>query len=193
MVAGLITLPVRLTLGAAGLLWRGVESASAHAIAFVQRARSKDGTSTQVDESEIYAGPPPPTASITPEEPEPLPTPRRGAGDRRAPTATAARAPKRAADERPVVPQAPPTGEPTHVSEEPELVEELAEPGAEEGAGAQVNVREPWEGYGRMNARDVVARLAAADPAELAAIELYERAHRNRRTVLNALGRRLAR
>ncbi len=193
MVAGLITLPVRLTLSAAGLLWRGVESASARAIAFLQHTDSKDGTATQVDEREIYAGPPPPPASITPEEPEPLPAPRRGAGAGPAPAATAAQAPERAADERPVVPEAPPIGEPTHVSEEPELVEELAEPGAEEGAGAQVNVREPWEGYGRMNARDVVARLAAADRAELAAIELYERAHRNRRTVLNALERRLPR
>src|SRR5205814_1916344 len=42
-----------------------------------------------------------------------------------------------------------PTG-PAHVSEEPELVAEFAEPGAEEEAGAEVEIAEPWEGYDRM-------------------------------------------
>lgn len=80
--------------------------------------------------------------------------------------------------------------EPIHVSEEPELVSEVAEPGAEEGAGAQIRVLEPWEGYAGMTARDVVARLATAKATELAAVELYERSHRSRRTVLAAVQRR---
>ena len=54
-----------------------------------------------------------------------------------------------------------PTPEPLHVSTEPELVEEVAEPGAED-AGAQIRVREPWPGYRSLKARDVVARLASA-------------------------------
>jgi len=82
-------------------------------------------------------------------------------------------------------------GEETHVSEEPELVLESAEPGAEDGAGASVTVLEPWEGYRHMAARQVIDRLAAATTEELAAIQLYEGAHRNRRTVLEAVQRQL--
>ena len=87
--------------------------------------------------------------------------------------------------ERPIAP------EPTHVSEEPELVREEAEPGAEDGAGAAVTVRPPWKGYERMAAREVIARLGDATAAELAAVELYERSNRSRQTVLEAVERRM--
>jgi hypothetical protein len=86
---------------------------------------------------------------------------------------------------------APLRAEPIHVSEEPTVVEEFAEPGAEEGAGAQVTVDEPWEGYARMSARDIVARLADAAPEELAAVQLYESAHKQRETVITAAAREL--
>jgi hypothetical protein len=82
--------------------------------------------------------------------------------------------------------------EPVHVSEEPSLVEELAEPGAEDGAGAEVRVEEPWSGYRGLTARDVIDRVAAYGPAELAAVQLYEGLHQNRPTVLEAVERRLA-
>jgi hypothetical protein len=78
-----------------------------------------------------------------------------------------------------------------HVSEQAELVEERAEPGAEEGAGAEIHVDEPWEGYAEMNAKQVIARLAAATPAELAAVQLYETSSRRRQTILNAVKREL--
>src|SRR5215211_8866536 len=93
----------------------------------------------------------------------------------------------------PETPQAPPpatepeaaeqpaAAEPAHVSEEPELVESYADPGAEDGPGASVHVEEPWPGYEHMTADDVVARLAAASREEIAAVELYERLHRGRR------------
>jgi hypothetical protein len=42
-----------------------------------------------------------------------------------------------------------------------------------------------------MAAREVIARLGDASPAELAAVELYERTHRSRQTVLEAAERRL--
>jgi hypothetical protein len=77
------------------------------------------------------------------------------------------------------------------VSEEPELVEEFAEPGAEEGAGAAITIIEPWAGYARMNAREVIARASGADAAELAAVRLYEARHRSRQTVLAAVDRQL--
>ena len=68
---------------------------------------------------------------------------------------------------------------------------EEAEPGAEDGAGASVHVQPPWDGYEHMAAREVIARLGDASAAELAAVELYERSHRSRQTVLEAVERRL--
>jgi hypothetical protein len=81
--------------------------------------------------------------------------------------------------------------EPAHVSEDAVLVDELAEPGAEEGAGPEVHVDEPWDGYESMKAKDVIARLAGSSSAELAAVALYERGHRGRHTVLAAVEREL--
>lgn len=106
-----------------------------------------------------------------------------------APRAVVEPAPSVATEPGPV-PAAPPEP-PTHVSEEPVLVREEAEPGAEEGAGAVVTVAEPWNGYGHMNARDVIDRVPTASVAELAAMRLYEARHRARRTVLAAVDRQL--
>src|SRR3954452_2399684 len=64
--------------------------------------------------------------------------------------------------------------EPEHVSEEPVVVAEVADPGAEVGAGAQVSVAEPWDGYRQMKAADIIDRLAAATPEEVAVVQLYE-------------------
>jgi hypothetical protein len=106
--------------------------------------------------------PPPPPASAP--EPPPAPTP---------------------------APEPPPAPEPSHVSTEPELVAESAEPGAEDGAGAQVRIGEPWPGYRGLKARDVVARLPFATREELAAVELFERAGANRKSVVVAAQRAL--
>ena len=81
--------------------------------------------------------------------------------------------------------------EPVHVSEEPQLVRAEAEPGAEDGAGASVRIRPPWDGYERMAAREVISRLRDASAAELAAVQLYESSNRSRQTVLEAVERRL--
>ncbi|MGH2870719.1 MAG: hypothetical protein ACRDNK_24515 [Solirubrobacteraceae bacterium] len=70
---------------------------------------------------------------------------------------------------------------------------ENADPGAEDGAGAEVHVAEPWEGYRQLHAADVVDRITGADQAELAAIELYELSSRRRQTVLDAVLRELER
>jgi len=91
----------------------------------------------------------------------------------------------------PPEPQPPTPAEPVHVSEEPELVREVAEPGAEDGAGAAVTVAEPWSGYSRMTAKQVIERLADATPAELAAVQLYESINRDRQTVRAAAERNL--
>jgi hypothetical protein len=76
------------------------------------------------------------------------------------------------------------------VDDQPELVAEFAEPGAEEGASASLEVDEPWEGYNDLTAEEAIARIGQADAAELAVVELYERSHKQRRTVLTAAERR---
>ena len=80
---------------------------------------------------------------------------------------------------------------PDHVSEEPVLVEEVADPGAEDGAGPEISVGEPWPSYASMTASEVIARLEEADPAAVAVARLYEQANRGRKTVLAAADRRL--
>ncbi|HEX3978000.1 MAG TPA: hypothetical protein VHW96_17150 [Solirubrobacteraceae bacterium] len=132
------------------------------------------------------SAPPPPAASAPARAPEP-PAPR-------APEPPAVRAPEPPAARAPEPPAAPapePEPEPAHVSAEPELVEEFSEPGAEDGAGAQVRVGEPWPGYRRLKARDVIARLTTATREELAAVELFELAGANRKSVVVAAQRAL--
>ncbi len=86
----------------------------------------------------------------------------------------------------------PPTSEdPTHVSEEPELVAEFAEPGAEDEAGAEVEIAEPWEGYDRMKAAEIQRRLEDSSDEVAAVVRLYESAGKNRQTVLRAAERKL--
>jgi hypothetical protein len=84
-------------------------------------------------------------------------------------------------------PATPPV--PDHVSEEPELVVEAAERGAEEGAGAEVNVEEPWPGYDGMRAADIRDRLVSGGGEVAAAVSLYEAAHKGRSSVLEAATR----
>jgi hypothetical protein len=75
---------------------------------------------------------------------------------------------------------------PDHVDEEVVLVAELAEEGAEEGAGAELHVDAPWDAYDEMTALEIRDRLAAADPVVAAAVNLYETTHKSRRTVIEA-------
>ena len=88
-------------------------------------------------------------------------------------------------------PPEPEPPEPAHVDEEATLVAEFAEGGAEDGAGAEVELAEPWEGYDRLHADDVIDRLVGATTEELAAVLLYERGNRNRPSVIEAGERRL--
>jgi hypothetical protein len=92
----------------------------------------------------------------------------------------------------PVDYDAPEPVEPVHLNIDDELVGEVADPGAEDGAGAQVSIAEPWAGYRELRAADVIDRLATASPEELAAIELYELFSRKRRTVVAAARRELS-
>jgi hypothetical protein len=80
---------------------------------------------------------------------------------------------------------------PDHVDEETVLVVESAEEGAEDGAGPELTVEEPWDGYDQMTAADIRDRLSAATAVEAAAVELYESTEKNRRTVIDAAARAL--
>ena len=80
---------------------------------------------------------------------------------------------------------------PDHIDEEPVLVAEAAEEGAEDGAGAELHVEPPWDGYDQMTAADIRDRLAAATTTEAAAVELYEATAKSRRSVLAAAERAL--
>jgi hypothetical protein len=97
-------------------------------------------------------------------------------------------APASAADVPPAVPD---ELIPDHVDEEVVLVAETAEEGAEDGAGAELRIDPPWDGYDKMTAADVRDRLAGASAAQAATVELYEAANKNRRTVLDAASRAL--
>jgi hypothetical protein len=172
---GLITLPIRLTARAASIALRGTESALSYAL----------GVATRVTGAAGGRAGPDPAASRSPASAETV------AEDASA-SARITERPEHV-EQQPEQPdryaETPP--DPVHVSAEPSLVEEFAEPGAEDGAGAQVTVEEPWTGYSKLHADDLIARVGIADPAELAAVSLYERAHQNRQTVLSAVERQL--
>jgi hypothetical protein len=199
MAGKLITLPLRVWIRSACLLTRAAGGAAERAVSLAgQTIRVVSPNGSDHGHRDASAGAEPGWREESIEEPvspadvehppeerprRPAPAQPRATGG--APSVSAVR-PLREEPEA-----APPAPEPVHVSEEPELVREEAEPGAEDGAGAQLTVTEPWNGYARMSARDVIARARQADAAELAAVRLYESRHRSRQTVLAAVDRQL--
>lgn len=198
MTGKLIMLPLRVWFQSARLLTRAAGGAAERAVSLAGQTlgvTSSNGSSSQNGSARTDPGwreetieqPVSPVDVEHPQdEPErrPAPAQPRDATRPRSHSVSALR-PLR---EEPVAPGVP---EPVHVSEEPELVREEAEPGAEDGAGARVTVMEPWAGYAHMNARDVIDRARQAGAAELAAVRLYEARHRSRQTVLSAVDRQL--
>jgi hypothetical protein len=94
-------------------------------------------------------------------------------------------------DPPPAEPAPPVPAGDSHVSEEPVPVAAFAEAGVENGAGAELNIAEPWEGYSRQDARTIVRRLVNAGRETLAAVELFENTHKRRRSVSAEADRRL--
>jgi hypothetical protein len=184
MLRDLIVLPLRLGLSAAGVAMRLGRYAVSAALTAPWRlteavlAPERDGVAPD-DEQAANA--------VRVDVPIARPSPARAA-----PSSPASAAPEREPAQEAEAPLMPEFA-PAHVSEEPELVESFAEPGAEESVGAAVHVDEPWEGYARMSAKEVIARLTDAGREELAAVTLYESGHRARRTVLAAADRQLRR
>jgi hypothetical protein len=198
MAGDLLTLPLRLGIYGTRIFWRTAEGLAGRAVTAAVQVASvfshQDSASATAPQQ--AAEPPPRTRPARRPPSTPVQTPRTPpaesapSGSRPTPPsggpAPIVSAP--APDEGELPPVVP---EPIHVSEEPELVREEAELGAEEGAGASVRINPPWEGYDRMGAREVIARLESAGAAELTAVQLYESSNRSRRTVLEAIERRI--
>jgi hypothetical protein len=195
MVGKLITLPLRVWFQSARLLTRAGVGAAERAVSLAGQTIGGNGSSP--DHGSASAAPgwreesiEQPVSPVDVEHPHDEPERRpasaqpRDTPPPRSHSVSAVRPPREE-------PEATVVREPVHVSEEPELVREVAEPGAEDGAGARVTVIEPWNGYAHMNARAVIARAQQASPAELAAVRLYEARHRSRQTVLAAVDRQL--
>jgi hypothetical protein len=173
MFGSLITLPLRVGRMATELTLRGAHEIARRAAEAVGLGSDRSQSPTEYSEApphEPEAAPTPPEAEVVPPEPE----------IKREATFTADY-------------DTPTPVEPIHLSEDAELVEEVAEAGAEDGAGAQVRVAEPWDGYRQLKAADVINRLGSASSEELAAIELFELFGRKRQTVIAAAQRELSR
>lgn len=186
----ILLLPITLPLGMA----RGAVEAALRTTADALLDLTGGGASAQ--DSEAYAPPPAPSpAPAAPPPPPPADAPVvdldiASARPRRRPAAR----PARPAPESPPAPE--PLATPQEVAEDLGLQEGHTEPEPDElveseGAaapGAEITVDEPWPGYGKMRAADVVDRLRGADPATKAIVRLFEQQHRKRRSVLDATG-----
>jgi hypothetical protein len=200
MAGELITLPLRISIRGVQFLLRTTEEVASRAAVVAGRVlgsvRSEESSTTWPSEQPRAPQPPPASSTEVPVQRPPRPGP---AVPEIRPAVVGESVPG-APVPGPPVPGPPvpevraPVGErtpPAHVSEDAELVREVAEAGAEDGAGAEVTVEAPWEGYEHMSARAIVARLPGATAAELAAVSLYESGHRGRHTVLTAVDRAL--
>jgi hypothetical protein len=198
MDGGIILLPLRVSFGGARVLLRTATSTAGCAARLGGKATvAATRTAARVSDTVAW-GRPAPSFEPPAEAAEPVVSDLRAAPERSVNGDLSERAPSepprtpRVPDIAPAPePEPPPPLEPVHVSEEPELVQEVAERGAEDGAGAAVTVDEPWPGYARMTAKQVIERLADATPAELAAVQLYESFNRDRQTVRAAAERNL--
>ena len=171
MLRRLVTLPIRLTVDVLKLQIEGTKLAL--------------GLVRELLEGDREAAPAAPPTRAEPPPSRPAPPPREDG----APPAPEAVGPvPEPAEPEPLEPE---PVEPVHVSEEPELVAESADPEAADGGTAEVHVAEPWDGYKHLKAEDVIARVGVASAEELAVIELYEMTHRGRKSVLAAVEKQL--
>jgi hypothetical protein len=202
MIGELITLPLRLSVRGTQLALRTAEGIAERVVSGALQAThlvSRNGGPAAPPEPAERSPEPAERSPEAPDRPEPgsdrprQRPPARVRVEAERAQGPPARDPAKTATAPPppveVPPPAPPA--PMHVSEEPVLVREEAEPGAEDGAGASIRIDPPWDGYGSMGAREVIARLEDADAAALATVQLYESMNRSRQTVLQAVERRL--
>ncbi|HSO98001.1 MAG TPA: hypothetical protein VLP43_03545 [Solirubrobacteraceae bacterium] len=207
MLTGLITLPLRLGLRSAqfaltvsgravGVAWSAVEtfmpghggSAPQHA---AERPFPRERESAETSNGHAN-GTAPVDAPVEDDAPARDPRAEFELGDPRVLSREAPPEPEvRASDDLPDAAVSEVPSAPEHLDTELTLVESFAEAGAEDGAGAQIRIEEPWEGYGELPANDVIARLKQATAVELAGVQLFEASSKQRTTVLNAVERQL--
>ena len=199
MPTGLITLPLRLGIRSASIALGVTERAVGfawHAVETLVPGVGGHGDTTSTPDRPF-------TREPTPDRDENGSAPERApveepAGDPRAeferedPRVALREAPPEPEilSEEPTIDPEPPLSE-GHVDTETTLVESFAEPGAEDGADAQIRIEPPWEGYAAQTAEEIVGRLDDCSAAELAGAELYEAANKQRSTVLAAVERQL--
>ena len=136
-------------------------------------APEMEGTATPAEAAEVAEPPAPPEVPATSEAPV--------AETAAAADATLTPAPDLAPASR-------------HLDEDSSaLVAEVADPGAEDGAGAELRVEEPWAGYARMRVPEISDHLSSESDEVLLAVRLYEVTHKGRRGVLDAVERELKR
>ncbi|WP_205699174.1 hypothetical protein [Conexibacter sp. SYSU D00693] len=142
-------------------------------------AQQANGTATATPPASEAVRDAPPT-------PAPAPRPRRAqevSQKRNPPAGTPIGRP----DTAPATPdlEATPEFAPRHVDTG---VTEVASFGPEDDAGPSITVDAPWPDYDGMSASAVVARVRDADDATKAAVLLYERQGKGRKTVITAAG-----
>jgi hypothetical protein len=168
----LLLLPVTLPLAAVRGALTGVLEAVAAALEDATPAPPPAPTPARP------ASPPPPPplladdAPVTPLRPRPAPPP--------PPPPPPADEPPPAAAEA-FGPPEPTRGEAARAREALREAEATAD-----SPGPEIRIDEPWPGYRKLRAPDIVDRLAAADEATKAMVRLFESGHRKRRAVLAA-------
>ncbi len=150
-----------------------VESAAEVAIAEIRDRRG--GGPTTEERTPPPPAPPPPSSRARPA---------RAARPAPPPPAASATAPAPADPEPAPVAVVP---EPTRGQAARIRAEQRAAEQTEDSPGPEIRVGEPWPGYGSMNAPEIIDRAKASDEAVKAVVLLYERAHRNRKTVVQAV------
>jgi ferritin-like metal-binding protein YciE len=124
--------------------------------------------------------PPPAPATSAPTNGGPVHT------ERETPYAERAERRRAARREAPKVADGPSTAEAARARARE--TDEVVETEGAAAPGAQIRVDAPWDGYDRMKAGDIVARLRSADEATRAMVRLYEQATKGRKSVLEATG-----
>jgi hypothetical protein len=146
--------------------------------------------------SRAAPSPPPPAPSPAAPSPSAPVTPLQEGG-RRVPAPPAAPGPaarpaRARVEEPPPPPPAPPTP-PEAVPPEPTPGEAARERASRREAettsdspGPQIRIDEPWAGYRKQPAGEIVQRLNGSDEATKAVVRLYESGHRKRKSILAA-------
>ena len=109
-------------------------------------------------------------------------TPGSAVRERRPPEPTRTSVPK---GERSTNAVSPPTPE-SHVEHTVEEPDELVETEGAASPSASLRVDAPWDGYEKLNATEIAARVRESDPATKAVVRLYEQTHKKRKSVLAA-------